>query len=108
MTIAEVAIPADERIRGSVVLLMGVRRITQLELAAAIGLKRQVMGNRVAGRTRFTTDEAEVIARFFDVPLEVLYAGPSACLRFLSDAAENSPNPGLNASFADTFTRVAA
>lgn len=79
---------ADERIRTAALLLLSVRRVPQAELAVALDLNQQKISHRMRGRSRFTIDEVDKLARFFDVPVGVLFAGPGAVLRFLADATD--------------------
>jgi transcriptional regulator with XRE-family HTH domain len=52
--------------------LMGRYRITQAELADAIGMSAQAMSQRMQGRIAFRIDELDEIAAYFDVPITSL------------------------------------
>lgn len=45
------------------------RRVTQDQLAAAIGISQATMSRRLAGTQPFTVPELERVAAFLDVPL---------------------------------------
>jgi transcriptional regulator with XRE-family HTH domain len=51
---------------------MGRYRITQAELADAIGMSAQAMSQRMQGRIAFRIDELDEIAAYFDVPITSL------------------------------------
>jgi transcriptional regulator with XRE-family HTH domain len=53
--------------------LMGRHRITQGELARAVGLSAQSMSQRMQAHINFRVDELEAIAAYFDVPITALF-----------------------------------
>lgn len=67
----------------SILVLHRLHNESQEALGKALGLSRQVTGHRLEGRSRFTADEIEMASTHYGVPIQVLYEGPAACLRFL-------------------------
>lgn len=53
-------------------LLMALRGETQGDVAAALELPRVSVVNRLAGRTRWTSDDLDRLASHFQVPVSVL------------------------------------
>lgn len=52
----------------------GRRRVSDADIAAAIGLSRSALNDRMIGRTRFQVTELQAIAVHLEVPLEQLLA----------------------------------
>lgn len=60
---------AAARIRG----LMGERRVSQARLAAAVGVSRPGLSDRLAGKTNFTLRELGRVARAFGLSIRDLF-----------------------------------
>jgi len=67
----------QDTISETVRLLMALRRERQSDVADALGLPRVSLGNRLAGHTRWTSDDLEGLAAHFAVPVTVLVTPPS-------------------------------
>jgi plasmid maintenance system antidote protein VapI len=67
---------ATTKLTESTMRAMGYAGVTQKQLAMAIGLKPQMLNNRLTGITRWTLDEAHLIARYFGVTVGDLLNGP--------------------------------
>lgn len=70
----------DERVRTVVRMLLGMHRMSEVELGRRLGLARTPIYNRMQGRTAFTVAEVIKMADLFDVPAEVFLAGPRALI----------------------------
>ncbi|MFF7953928.1 hypothetical protein [Streptomyces griseorubiginosus] len=74
-----------EVLRGSVEALLKVAGQEQNELAYGIGLPNYTVSRRQSGRSPWSFDEADAIARHFGIPTLTLLAGPEdACEAYAS------------------------
>lgn len=64
------------RVSSEVRAWMGRRGIRQQELADAMGVSRQAISARLAGRTQWTVDDLAAAANALDVEVTTLLAGP--------------------------------
>lgn len=62
-------------------VLLAHRRETQAQLSLATGLRKATLIRRMAGDRSWTAPEIAVLAKHFEVPVGVFYAGPDALLR---------------------------
>jgi transcriptional regulator with XRE-family HTH domain len=62
----------DQSVADNVRAAMARRRITQSDLATALGVSQPAVSARLAGRTPFTVAELATAARVVDVPLSQL------------------------------------
>lgn len=53
------------------------RRVTDAQIAAAVGLSRSAINDRMNGRAKFQIDELQAIAAYLDVPLHQLLEVPA-------------------------------
>lgn len=58
---------------------------TDQEIADLLGLSRQTLQNRFSGKAAIAPWELEGLAAFFDVPVEVIFDGPDASVRWVLD-----------------------
>lgn len=70
--------PTNQRIIHEVGALIGRHRLTQKELATAIGIGQQAMSQRMTGHTPFTIADLEAISAYFDVPITSLFSPPES------------------------------
>lgn len=71
----------DEKVRMVARMLLGMHRMTEIELGRRLGLPRTSIYNRMQGRTAFTVSEVVRMGQIFDIPPEAFLAGPKALLR---------------------------
>lgn len=57
---------------------MARRQVTQVQLAAGLGLSQPAIARRLSGRTPLTLDDVEAIAGVLDVPTAELLPGPDS------------------------------
>ena len=74
--------------------LMGRYRITQAELADAIGMSAQAMSQRMQGRIAFRIDELDEIAAYFDVPITSLVESSADHIQTDRSGPRRSPGRG--------------
>lgn len=70
-------IEAQESVTANIRALMGRHRVTQTQLAGALGISLPGMSDRLSNKTNLTIREAIRIAEFFDVPLAELVSTSS-------------------------------
>lgn len=71
------AIETSDAVAGRVRAFSAERRISQANLATAIGMSKMSMSRRFNGAVPFTVDELGRIADYFDVGLDALILSPS-------------------------------
>ena len=71
---------SQDTISAVVRLLLTVRHETQETVAAALGLPRASLSNRLAGRTRWTSDDLDRLADHFGIDPAVLLMSPAEIL----------------------------
>ena len=59
--------------------------VTDQDIAEVLGLTRQTVQNRFAGKTAIAPWELAGLAAFFDIPEEILFDGPDEAIRFVLD-----------------------
>jgi hypothetical protein len=59
--------------------------VTDRQIAEAVNLSRQTVDTRLRGKTALTPWEVAGLSTFFEVPEEVLFAGPDASVRWVLD-----------------------
>jgi len=91
--------PTNQRIIHEVGALIGRHRLTQKELATAIGIGQQAMSQRMTGHTPFTIADLELISAYFDVPITSLFTAPESGGNIApvnrSAASRNAPRGGF-------------
>lgn len=60
----------ENKVRG----LLAEKKVTQEELASAIGVTYTTLNNKLNGRTQFNVNEISKIARFFDKEVAYFFA----------------------------------
>ncbi|MDI6911450.1 helix-turn-helix transcriptional regulator [Nocardioides sp.] len=70
----------QEAIAANVRAAKARRRVTDADIANAIGASRSAINDRMNGRAKFQIDELQRIAAFLDVPLEQLLAPAEAAV----------------------------
>lgn len=71
----------DESVRLVARMLLGMYRMTEIELGRRLGLPRTSIYNRMQGKTPFSVAEVVAMAELFDAPPAVFLAGPTALIR---------------------------
>jgi transcriptional regulator with XRE-family HTH domain len=67
-------ITSHEEIAENVRAAKARRRVSDADIAEAIGLSRSAINDRMNNRAKFQIDELQAIAAYLDVPLEQLLA----------------------------------
>lgn len=57
----------EEMLRGKVAAAMKARRVTQVQLAAVLGVRQQHVSARLRGTVRFTVGDIVNMAEFFGI-----------------------------------------
>jgi len=70
----------DEKVRLVVRMLLGMHRMSEIELGRRLGLPRTSIYNRMQGRTAVTVAEVVKLGELFDVAPEVFLAGPRSLI----------------------------
>ena len=83
---------SQDAISAVVRLLLTVRHETQETVAEALGLPRASLSNRLAGRTRWTSDDLDRLAAHFGIDPAVLLMSPAEILGPELGEAPPSPN----------------
>jgi len=74
------ALGPDDKVRLVAKMLIGMHRMTELELGRRLGLPRTPIYNRMQGRTPFSVAEVARMADIFGISPEVFLAGPNALI----------------------------
>ena len=69
----------DDRVRAVVRALLSAYDMTRKDLAVAVGMTENQLGDRRRG-SRFRVEELVMIADYFDMPLSAFVAGPDALM----------------------------
>lgn len=67
-----------ERVAAEVRAQMARKRVTQTDLAAALGVSQMTISRRLNGRAPFDVEELAAVALALDVPLATLVTEPTA------------------------------
>jgi hypothetical protein len=89
----------DEKVRLVARMLLGMYRMTEIELGRRLSLPRTSIYNRMQGRTPFTVAEVVRMGEIFRIAPEAFLAGPQALLRSLSSEATRpkvTASPGVS------------
>lgn len=80
----------DDRVRAVVRALLSTYDMTRKELAVAVGMTENQLGDRMRG-SPFRVEELVGIAEYFDLPLSSFVAGP---LALIGAAEQDELDPG--------------
>lgn len=83
----------QDRIRRTLRLLLAARDMNAGQLADKLGMNKQQMSNRITGRTHWSIDLLEDIARVLEVRPAVWFDEPQNALSHLADTSTEG-NPG--------------
>lgn len=82
---------ADE-IPAALTQLRRYHGLSDTRLAELTGITRPTLANKLKGSTPISARELAVFSALFQVPVEVLYSGSAATLRWVLDNPEHLPD----------------
>jgi len=76
----------DDQVAATMRYLKRLTRVSDAELSEQLGVSRAVVNQRMTGQSRWQAAELSVLADYFGVPVDVLYAPTKqALLRAIGD-----------------------
>lgn len=77
---------AEDSVRRVVKALLAANDIKAPVLGAYLGIGKATIYKRLNGTLPFTVAEVAAVSEFFDVPVQVMFAGPGALMRAVPEA----------------------
>lgn len=86
---SDVNIAHREAVASEVRALMGRRRVSQTRLAGVLDMSQQSLSRRLTGEQPFNIDELFTLARYFNVEVTQLLAGPNSVWSTVDELRSN-------------------
>jgi hypothetical protein len=101
---------AEDNVRRVVKALLAISEVPAPVLGEYLGMKKAAIYKRLNGTQPFTVAEVAAVSEFFEVPVQVIFAGPGALLRAVPEAVAGGrnatstgdyPSSGVSSRFGD-------